>query len=118
VKVYEGTAKNMTERSTVCIALYPAANSTGWVLWKIATRSKVRGSNVVKLVTTDAIISTMNAIVEEDAVQARAPAQRRLEEIVSQQPTEVRNVEAEEQEAKPEENQEESKEVEVDEEEN
>jgi hypothetical protein len=109
VKVYEGTAKNMTERSTVCIALYPAANSTGWVLWKIATRSKVRGSNIVKLVTTDAIISTMNAIV---------PAQRRLEEIVSQQPTEVRNVEAEEQEAKPEENQEESKEVEVDEEEN
>jgi hypothetical protein len=61
----------------------PASNSTGsWVLWKIDTRSRVRRSNVVKLVTTDAIISVMNAIAEEDGMQARNPLQRSVEELV------------------------------------
>jgi hypothetical protein len=74
VEAYEGTTNNMAERSAACIALYLAANSTGsWVLWKIETRCKVRRSNVVKLVTTDAIITTMNAIVEEDTLLARNP---------------------------------------------
>jgi hypothetical protein len=86
----EGTTYNMAEHSTACIALFPEANSMGsWVLWKIDMRSKVRRSNVVKLVTTDAIISSMNVIAEEDTVQARDPQWRRLEELLSRQPTKV-----------------------------
>jgi len=74
IEAYKGTMNNMAEHSAACIALYPAANSTGsWVLWKIDTRCKVRRSNVVKYVTTDTIITTMNAIVEEDTLQARNP---------------------------------------------
>ncbi len=74
VEAYKGTTNNMAELSAACIALYPAANSMGsWVLWKIDTWCKVRRSNVVKLVTTDAIITTMNAIVEEDTLLARNP---------------------------------------------
>jgi len=43
----------------------------------------------VKLVTTDAIISTMNAIAEEDGVQAGDPLQRSVDELVGRQPTDV-----------------------------
>jgi hypothetical protein len=88
VEAYEGTSNTMAEQSAACIGLYPAANSTGsWVLWKIDIKSRVRRSNVVKLVTTDAIISMMNAIAEEDGMQARDPQQRSVEELVGQQPT-------------------------------
>jgi hypothetical protein len=101
----------MTEQSAACIPLYPAANSTGsWVLWKIETRRKGRRSNIVILVTMDAIISTMNAIAEEDAIQSRGPVQRHLEDIVYRQPTEVGDVRAKEQEQVPEETQEEDEE--------
>jgi accessory colonization factor AcfC len=74
----------MAEHSAACIALFPAANSTdSWVLWKIDNRSKVRRGNVVKLVTMDAIIATMNTIAEEDAIQARDPQRRGLAELLS-----------------------------------
>ncbi len=81
MEAYEGTTNNMAERSAACIALFPAANSTGsWVLWEIDTRSKVRRSNMVKLVTMDATITTINAIAEEDSIQARDPYCRGLVE--------------------------------------
>jgi hypothetical protein len=86
VEAYEGTTNTMTARSTACIALCPANNSTGaWVLWKIATRSKIRRSNWVKLVTTQLIIDAMNAIARGSAEQAGAPIRQLQEAIVSQQ---------------------------------
>jgi hypothetical protein len=107
VEVYKGTTNNMVARSAACIALFPAANSTGsWVLWKIDTRCKVRRSNKVKLVTMDAIITTMNAIAEEDTLQARDPQHRGLAELLSRQPTEVEASRAEEPEESPDETQE------------
>ena len=36
----------------------------------------------MKLVTTDAIISAMNAIAEEDGVQVRDPLQSSVDELV------------------------------------
>jgi len=82
VEAYEGTTNTMTARSTACIALCPANNSTGaWVLWKIATRSKIRRSNWVKLVTTQLIIDAMNAIARGSAEQAGAPI-RQLQEAI------------------------------------
>jgi len=107
VEVYKGTTNNMAARSAACIALFPAANSTGsWVLWKIDTRCKVRRSNKVKLVTMDAIITTMNAIAEEDTLQARDTQHRGLAELLSRQPTEVEASRAEEPEESPDETQE------------
>jgi hypothetical protein len=86
VEAYEGTTNTMTERSTTCIALCPANNSTGaWVLWKMATRSRIRRSNWVKLVTTQLIIDAMNAIARESGEQAGAPVKQLQEAIVSQQ---------------------------------
>jgi hypothetical protein len=83
-EAYKGTTNNMAEHSAACIALYPAANSTGlWVLWKIDTQCKVRKSNVVKLVTTDVFITTMNAIAEEDTLQVRNPQSTGLAELLS-----------------------------------
>jgi hypothetical protein len=84
VEAHKGTTNNMAERSAACIALYPAANSTGsWVLWKIETRCKVRRRNVVKLVTMDAFITAMNAIAEEDMLLARNPQSTSLAELLS-----------------------------------
>jgi hypothetical protein len=66
VEAYEGTTNTSRARSLACIALFPAGNSTGtWILWKIDTRTRVCRSNIEKLVTTDRIISTMNALAEE-----------------------------------------------------
>ena len=66
VEAYEGTTNTMTARSMACITLCPANNSTvAWVMWKIATRSRIRRSNWVKLVTTQLIIDAMNAIARE-----------------------------------------------------
>jgi len=90
VEAYEGTSNTMAERSAACIALYRASNSPGsWVLWKIDSSSRVRRSNVVKLVTTYAIISVINAIAEEDGMQARDPLQRSVDKLVGRQPTDV-----------------------------
>jgi hypothetical protein len=83
-EAYKGPTNNTAERSAACIALFPVADSTdSWVLWKIDNRSKVRRGNVVKLVTMDAIIATMNTIAEEDAIQARDPQRRGLAELLS-----------------------------------
>jgi hypothetical protein len=95
VEAYEGTTNTMTQRSSACIALHPAANSTeSWILWKIDTRSRVRRSNMVKLVTSENIIKTMKSIAQEEAEEERQPA-RLLENLVSRQPAEVDNEHAE-----------------------
>jgi hypothetical protein len=76
VEAYEGTDNTLRARSSACIALYPVGNSIGsWVLWKIETRSRVRRSNVTKLVTSDLIKQAMNALTregQEDAAAASA----------------------------------------------
>jgi accessory colonization factor AcfC len=83
VKAFKGTTNTMTQQSSACIALHPAANSTGsWILWKIDTRSRVRRSNMVKLVTSKNIIKTVNAIAQEEAEEEQQPA-RLLENLVS-----------------------------------
>jgi hypothetical protein len=70
VEAYEGTTNTSRARCAACIALYPAGNSIGsWVLWKIDTRSRVRRSNVAKLVTTEKIISIMNAVAQEEYLE-------------------------------------------------
>jgi hypothetical protein len=74
VEAYEGTTNTKAQRSSACIALHPAANSTGsWILWKIETKSRVRRSNMVKLVTSETIIKTMNAIAQEKWKKKTSP---------------------------------------------
>ncbi len=46
VESYEGTDNTSRACSSACIALYPAANSTGaWVLWKVESQMRVRRTN-------------------------------------------------------------------------
>ena len=72
VEAYEGTTNTSRARSSACIALYPTGNSIGtWVLWKIETRSRVRKSNMIKLVTTDSVIAIMNATAYEERTEVR-----------------------------------------------
>ncbi|MFN9978480.1 MAG: hypothetical protein ACK53Y_01130, partial [bacterium] len=69
----------------MCIALYPASNAAGsWILWKIETRTRVRRSNVRKMVTTDIIIQAMNSTAKES--QSDEPEE--VEEVGRQQPAE------------------------------
>jgi hypothetical protein len=81
VEAYEGTTNTSRARSALCIALYPTGNSIGsWVVWKIDTRSRVRRSNMVKLVTTDNIILIMNAVASEERGETRVhPVESRAE---------------------------------------
>jgi hypothetical protein len=67
VEAYEGSDNTSRPRSTACIALFPIGNSTGsWQLFKIASRSRVRRTNMVKLVTTGLVADAMNAIAKEE----------------------------------------------------
>ena len=60
------------DRTEPCIALYPAVNANGsWVFLNIKTNKYVRRSNWVKMVTTELVISRMNALaVNEDGESA------------------------------------------------
>jgi hypothetical protein len=70
VEAYKGTTNKSKARSAACIALFPTGNSIGsWVLWKIDTRSRVRRSNIEKLVTTERIINIINAVTAEEREQ-------------------------------------------------
>ncbi len=101
VEAYEGTTNTSRARSAACIALYPTGNSIGsWVLWKIDARSRVRRSNMVKLVTTDNIIAIMNAVASEERGETGVhpvvnPAETQAEENLSSIPgvTQVENPE-------------------------
>jgi hypothetical protein len=94
VEAYEDTTNTSRARSAACIALFPTGNSIGtWVLWKIDTRSHVRRSNMVKLVTTDTIISIMNAVASEERGDVRVrrdtPEEERLLENQAEVPSET-----------------------------
>ncbi len=66
VEAYEGTDNMSHACSSACIALYLVGNSTGsWVIWEIETRSRVRRSNMMKLVTSDLIKQAMNVLNRE-----------------------------------------------------
>jgi hypothetical protein len=68
VEAHEGTDNTSRPRSAACIALFPIGNSTGsWQLFKIASRTRVRRTNMVKLVTSGLVIDAMNAIAGEEA---------------------------------------------------
>jgi hypothetical protein len=52
VEAYEGTDNTSCPRSAACIAVYPVNNAVGsWQDFTIETRSRVRPSSVIKLVT-------------------------------------------------------------------
>jgi len=76
VEAYEGTTNTSCPRSSVCIALYPANNTAC---------TRVRRSNMVKLVTGELIIQAMNNIANEEEQSALEPVRQRLEEIVEEQ---------------------------------
>ncbi len=71
-------------RSAACIALCPAGNASGsWALWKISTRVWVRRTNFKKLVTTELVVNTMNALAEENESEALQPL---VSDVITQQP--------------------------------
>jgi hypothetical protein len=75
VESYEGTTNTSKARSSACIALYPTANATGaWVLWKIKSRTRVRRTNYVKLVTNELIIDAINQIALDEDISAALPS--------------------------------------------
>jgi hypothetical protein len=91
VEAYEGTDNTSRARSSACIALYPAGNLSGsWVLWKIETRTRVRRTNMKKMITSDLIVQAMNATAAESRVEEAIPE---AAEVVSQQPTEAEAIE-------------------------
>ena len=52
------------------IALYPTGNSTGsWVCYSLVTGRLVRRSDLKKMVTTDLVITQMNALSLPEVVQ-------------------------------------------------
>jgi len=68
VEAHEGTDNTSRPRNGACIALFPIGNATGsWQLFKIANRTRVRRSNMVKLVTSGFVVDAMNAIAKEEA---------------------------------------------------
>jgi hypothetical protein len=83
LEAYEGTDNMSRSRSAACIALYPVGNATGsWVVWKLEMRVRVRRTNVQKLMTSQQMISTMNALAQEYEENQRQPT---LPEVIIQQ---------------------------------
>jgi len=100
VEAYEGMDNTSRARSAVCIALHPAGNLSGsWVLWKIETRTRVRRTNMRKMVTSDLIVQAMNATAAESVIVEEIPE---AGEVVTRQPAET--VTAEQAEAEEEKN--------------
>jgi hypothetical protein len=68
VEAHEGTDNTSRPRSAACIALFPIGNATGsWQLFKIMKRTRVRRTNMVKLVTSGLVVDAMNTIAKEEA---------------------------------------------------
>jgi hypothetical protein len=64
------------------------ANSTGaWVLWIIESRTRVRRTNYVKLVTNELIINAMNQIALGEEHEANQPEARVIAELEAQENT-------------------------------
>jgi hypothetical protein len=62
------------DRTEPCIALFPAVNANGsWVFLNLKTKKRVRRPNWVPMVTTDLVITRMNALAaEQDGENAGA----------------------------------------------
>ena len=77
VEVHNGTTNTSKERSLPCIALYPLGNSTGsWLFWSVSTRSYIRRSAWVKMVTTQLITNAMDGdAAQENAVRPETVAE-------------------------------------------
>jgi hypothetical protein len=87
VEAYEGTDNTSRARSAACIALHPVGNLSGlWILWKIETRTRVRRTNMRKMVTSDLIVQAMNATAAESAI---AEEISEAGEVATQQPAET-----------------------------
>jgi hypothetical protein len=65
------------------------------LLWKIYTRSKVRRSNLIKLVTTESLVNIINSVAQEkqEAEVKMQPERRHIANIPPQQPTVVKEEE-------------------------
>jgi hypothetical protein len=87
VEAYEGTDHMSRACSAVCIALHPAGNLSGsWILWKIELRTRVRRTNMRKMVTSDLIVQAMNATAAESVIVEEIPE---AGEVVTRQPAEM-----------------------------
>jgi hypothetical protein len=87
VEAYEGTDNTSRARSAACIAPHPAGNLSGsWILWKIENRTRVRRTNMRKMVTSDLIMQAMNATAAESAIAEETPEPG---EVATQQPAET-----------------------------
>jgi hypothetical protein len=75
VEVYDGTENTSKSRSIPCIALYPCCNATGsWEFMSLKTKTRVRRSQWNLMVTTQAIIDTMNAFDDAPVAIVAEPA--------------------------------------------
>ncbi len=107
VEAYEGTDNTSHARSAACIVLYPANNAAGsWVLWKVETQSRVRRSNLEKLVTSDLIVQTMNTIARSEAHAEMAGTVPELPEVIACQQSTREEEEGPEEQGQEEESQE------------
>jgi hypothetical protein len=62
-EVYNGTDNTSRSRSVPCIALHPCSNATGsWEFFNLKTNQKIRRSNWKRMVTTELVISIVNAL--------------------------------------------------------
>jgi hypothetical protein len=66
VEAYEGMDNMSGAHSSACVALCPVGNSTGFrTLWKLDTRVRVRRTNFKRLVTSELVMNSMNALACE-----------------------------------------------------
>jgi hypothetical protein len=66
IEVYDGTENTSKSRTIPCIALYPCCTTTGsWEFISLKTKTRVRRSQWKLMVTTQAIVDTMNGFDEE-----------------------------------------------------
>ncbi len=75
VEVYDGTKNTSKSKSIPCIAFYPCCNATGsWEFMSLKTKTRVRHSQWKLMVTTQAIVDTMNAFDEALVANVAEPA--------------------------------------------
>jgi hypothetical protein len=85
MEAHEGTDNTTRPHSAACIALFPVGNAKGlWELFKIANRTRVRRTNMVKLVTSELVVDGMNAIAKEEVEVETKESSRLL--MINNQP--------------------------------
>ena len=77
----------MQDRSEPCIALFPAANSTGaWIFLNLKTNKTVRRARYTKMVTTQLIIQRMNELADKEKKRVRGLLGEDIAVIAGEQP--------------------------------